>query len=162
LSIEIWCTLTAREQEEVFMADYEERQAKWEKKEQAREKEERKGEVKVGEAVGKVTRDIGRFDDVNVRIDKVKTMSFQPAEDLRKGDSIGIVIEADWTTGRQEKRGEERKGKAKIGEAVGKVSGKIGKASNVRVRIDKVETMRFQPSADLKKGDSIRVTVDKL
>jgi hypothetical protein len=144
------------------MTDYDERQTSWEKKEQAREKEERKGEIKVGEVSGRVTGDIGRFGEVRIRIDKVETMRFQPAEDLRKGDSIRIVIEADWTADRQIKQGEERKGKAKVGEALGKVSGKIRKTNDLKIRIDKVETMKFQPSEDLKKGDSIRITVDKV
>jgi ribosomal 50S subunit-recycling heat shock protein len=141
--------------------DYEERRARWAKREQAREKEERKGEVKVGEALGKATEDIGRFGDVRVRIDNVETLRFQPSVDLKKGDSIKVTIEADWTDNRQKKQGEERKGEVKVGEALGKVTRNIGKASDVRVRIDNAETLRFQPSVDLKKGDSIRVTIEK-
>jgi len=36
------------------MADYEERRARWAKREQAKEEEERKGKAKVGEALGKM------------------------------------------------------------------------------------------------------------
>ena len=142
--------------------DYDERRARWAKKEQAKENEERKGEVKVGEALGKATGDIGSFGDVRVRIDNAETMRFQPSADLKKGDSIRVTIEADWTPSRQKKQGEERKGEAKVGEALGKVTGNIRKASEVRVRMDNAETMRFQSSADLKKGDSIRVTIEKV
>ena len=131
-------------------------------KREAREKEERKGEVKVGEATGKVNGNIGKFGDVRIRIAKVETLKLQPSEDLKKGDSIRITVEADWTEGRQKKQGEERNGTPKVGEAVGKVTGNIGKASDVRIRIDKVETLSFQSSEDLKKGNSIRVTVKKV
>ena len=143
-------------------ADYEERRASWAKSEEAREKEERKGEVKVGEATGKVNGNIGKFGDVRIRIAKVETLKLQPSEDLKKGDSIRITVEADWTEGRQTKQGEERSGAPKAGEAVGKVTGNIGKASDVRIRIDKVETLSFQSSEDLKKGNSLRVTVKKV
>ena len=141
---------------------YEDRQAAWAKKEQAKEEEERKGEVKVGEALGKATGDIGKTGDVRVRIDNVETLRFKPFADLKKGDSIRVTIEADWTRRGQEKQREERKGEAKVGEAVGKATGNIGKADDVRVRIDNVETLRFKPSVDLKKGDSIRVTIEKV
>jgi ribosomal 50S subunit-recycling heat shock protein len=142
--------------------DYEERRARWAEREQAKEREERKGEVKVGEALGKATGDIGRTGDVRVRIDNVETLRFKPSTDLKKGDSIRVTIEADWTKRGQEKQVEEHKGEAKAGEASGKATGDIRKTGDVRVRIDNVETLRFKPSVDLKKGDSIRVTIDKV
>ena len=142
--------------------DYNKRRADWAKREQAKEEEERKGEVKVGEALGKATGDIGKTGDARVRIDNVETLRFKPSVDLKKGDSIRVTIEADWTRRGQEKQGEERKGEAKVGEASGKATGDIGKADDVRVRIDNVETLRFKPSVDLKKGDSIRVTIEKV
>ena len=141
---------------------YEDRQAAWAKKEQAKEEEERKGEVKVGEALGKATGDIRKASDVRVRIDNVETLRFEPSEDLKRGDSIRVTIEADWTRRGQEKQGEERKGEAKVGEALGKATRDIGKADDVRVRIENVETLRFKPSVDLKKGDSIRVHIEKV
>ena len=70
--------------------------------------------------------------------------------------------QADWAKREQAKEGEERKGEAKVGEALGKATGNIGKADDVRVGIDNVETLRFKPSIDLKKGDSIRVTIEKV
>ncbi len=72
---------------------YEDRQAAWAKKEQAKEREERKGEVKVGEALGKATGNIGKTDDMRVRIDNVETLRFKPSVDLKKGDSIRVTIE---------------------------------------------------------------------
>ena len=142
--------------------DYDERRAKWAKREQAKEDEERKGEVKVGEALGKATGDIGKSGGVRVRIDNVETLRFKPSVDLKKGDSIRVTIEADWTRRGQKNLGEERKGAAKVGEALGKATGDIGKTGDVRVRIDNVETLRFKPSVDLMKGDSIRVTIEKV
>ena len=73
--------------------DYEDRQAAWAKKEQAKKGEERKGEVRVGEASGKATGDIGKADDVRVRIDDVETLRFKPSIGLKKGDSIRVTIE---------------------------------------------------------------------
>ena len=142
--------------------DYDERQAAWAKKEQAREDEERKGEVKVGEGLGKVTRDIGKASDMRVRIDNVDTLRFEPSEDLKKGDSIRVTIEVDLTRRGQKKQGWERKGEAKVGEALCEATRDIGKGDDVRIRIDNVETLRFRPSEDLKKGDYIRVTIEKV
>jgi urease accessory protein UreF len=142
--------------------EYDKRQADWAKREQAKEKEERKGEVKIGEALGKTTGDIRKTGDTRVRIDNVETLRFTPSVDLKKGDSIRVTIEADWTRRGQKKQGEERKGEAKVGEAFGKTTGDIRKTGDVRVRIDNVETLRFMPSVDLKKGDSIRVTIEKV
>ena len=48
-----------------------------------------------------------------------------------------------------------------IGSTVTDKTGNIRKANDLKVRIDKVETLRFQPSVDLKKGNSIRVTIEK-
>jgi hypothetical protein len=76
-----------------MVTSYEDRQAAWAKKEQAKREEERKGEVKVGEALGKATRDIGKDSDVRVRIDNVEMLRFKPSVDLKKGDSIRVTIE---------------------------------------------------------------------
>ena len=70
--------------------------------------------------------------------------------------------QVDWAKRKQAKEDEERKGEVKVGEALGKVTGDIGKTSDARVRIDNVETLRFKPSVDLKKGDYIRVTIEKV
>ena len=81
---------------------------------------------------------------------------------MKSGDSIKITIEADWTKRGQNKQVEFRKREAKIGEAQGEVTGDIRKTDNVRVRIDHIENLVFNPSADLKKGDFIRVTIEKV
>ena len=72
---------------------YNERQARWAKKEQAKEDEERKGEVKIGEASGKATGNIGKTGDTRVRIDNVETLKFKSSADLKKGDFIRVTIE---------------------------------------------------------------------
>ena len=69
---------------------------------------------------------------------------------------------AKWAEKEQAREKEERKGEVKIGEALGKATGDIRKADDVRVRIDNVETLRFKPSVDLNKGDPIRVTIEKV
>jgi hypothetical protein len=148
---------------EVIMAtDYDKRQADWATKEQAREDEERQGEVKVGEVFGKVTGDIRKADDIKVRIDNVETLKFNPPGDLKKGDSIRITIKADWTKRGQERQGWGRESVAQPNEAFGKATGDIRKTDDVRVKMDNVETLRFKPTEDLKKGDSIRITISKV
>jgi hypothetical protein len=67
-----------------------------------------------------------------------------------------------WAKREQAKEKKERKGEVKVGEALGKATGDIEKVNDVRVRIDNVETLKFKPSVDLKKGDSIRVTIEKV
>ena len=144
-------------------SDYDERQARFAEREQAKEQDERKGEVKIGEITGKTTRDIERTaGGTKIRIDHVEEMIFQPTVDLKMGDSVKIIIEADWTKRGQRQETEFRMRPDKVGEAEGNVNGDIKKTDNVRVRIDNIETMRFRPSADLKKGDSIRITIEKV
>ena len=63
--------------------------------------------------------------------------------------------QADWAKGEDDRT-------VKVGEARGMVTGDIKKTDDVRVRIDKFETLTFYPSVDLKKGDSIRITIEKI
>ncbi|MFC1900773.1 hypothetical protein ACFLYN_04180 [Chloroflexota bacterium] len=145
-----------------MMTDYNKRQADWAKREQAKEDDERKGEVKVGEVFGKATGDIRKDDDIKVRIDNVETLRFRPPGDLKEGDSIRITIKADWTKRDQERQGWGRESVVQPSEASGKATGDIRKTDDVRVRMDNVETLRFKPTEDLKKGDSIRITIEKV
>jgi hypothetical protein len=142
--------------------DYEKRQAEWAKREQVKEDEERKGEIEIGVITGKVTGDISKTGDTRVRIDHVETLRLKPAVDIKKGDSIKVTVKADWSIrGKKEQRwGRERD--VQSGEALGKVTGNINKADELKVRIDNVETLKFKSSADLKKDDNIRVTVEKI
>ena len=143
-------------------SDYDERRARFAEREQAKEQEERKGEVKIGEVTGKTTRDIERkAGGTKIRIDHVEDMIFQPAVDLKMGDTLKIIIEADWTKRGQKQQMGFRKRPDKAGEAEGKVTGDIKKTDDLRINIDGVETLRFKPSVDLKKGDSVRITIEK-
>jgi len=56
----------------------------------------------------------------------------------------------------------EKERTVKIGEIRGRVTGGIKINDNVRVRIDHIETLSFNPSIDLKNGDIIRVTIEKV
>jgi len=144
-------------------SDYDERQARSAEREKARELEERKGEVKIGEVTGKTTRDIeGKTGGTKIRIDHVEDLYFQPTVNLKKGDSLKITIDADWTKRGQTQHVEFRRRPDNIGGAAGKVTGDIKKTDDVKVRIDNVEALRFKPLADLKKGDSVRITIEKV
>ena len=45
---------------------------------------------------------------------------------------------------------------------MGKATGDTGITGDAGIRIDNVETLRFKPSMDLVKGDSIRVIIEKV
>ena len=68
------------------MADYDQRQADWAKREESRN-------VKVGDARGRASGDIKKGDDVRIRIDRVEALSFPSSADIKKGDTIRIIIE---------------------------------------------------------------------
>lgn len=55
----------------------------------------------------------------------------------------------------------------KIGEVQTKVSGDVKKTDEVEVNFrvsfsSKLETVKFKPSEDLKKGDTVKITVEKV
>lgn len=143
-------------------SDFQKRQAAWAKKEQAKEDEERKDEVKVGEVSGKATGDIGHTNELKIRIDNVETLRIKPSFNFIKDDSIKIIIMADRTATTHEKQRWGRERIVQAGEAIGKVTGHIKKTDDVKIRIDNIETIRFNSSEELKKGDSLRVIVEKL
>ena len=143
-------------------SDFQKRQANWAKKEQAKEDEERKDEAKVGAVSGKATGDIGHTDELKIRIDNVETLRLKPSFNCIKDDSIKIIIIADRTANAHEKQRWGRERIIQAGEAVGKVTGHIKKSDDVKIRIDNVETLRFNSSEELKKGDSLRVIIEKL
>ena len=138
--------------------DYNERQAR----QVEREKEERREEVEIGEAFSKARRDMVTTNDVRIRIDNVEELKFRPIADIKKGDSVKITIEADWIRRDQEKQRADHHSESQIGEALGRVTGDIYKTNDVRIRIDDIEALSFKPSVDLKKGDSVRITITKV
>ena len=56
----------------------------------------------------------------------------------------------------------EKERTVKIGEIRGRVTKGIKINDNVRVRIDHIETLSFNPTMDLENGDVIRVTIEKV
>jgi len=56
----------------------------------------------------------------------------------------------------------EQERTVKIGEIRGRVTKGIKLNDNIRVRIDHIEELSFNPSIDLKNGDVIRVTIEKV
>jgi hypothetical protein len=49
-----------------------------------------------------------------------------------------------------------------VGEVRGRATGDIKKTDEIRVRIDKVDTLIFYPAVDEKKGDSLRIIIEKV
>lgn len=68
------------------MKSYEERQADFARQEQERT-------VKVGEARGRVSKNIKTTDDLNIKIDKLGKLRLKPSVDLKTGDFIKVTIE---------------------------------------------------------------------
>jgi len=54
----------------------------------------------------------------------------------------------------------------KLGEVQAKMSADVNKTDELTVHLrlrysDKLETVRFKPSEDLKKGDTVKITIEK-
>jgi hypothetical protein len=47
-------------------------------------------------------------------------------------------------------------------EASGRVTGTIKKDRDMKIKIDDIETQKFQPSSELDKGDSIRILFERM
>ena len=56
----------------------------------------------------------------------------------------------------------EQERTVKVGEIRGRVTKGIKKTDDIKVRIDHIETLRFNPSEDLKNGDTIKITIEKV
>lgn len=70
--------------------------------------------------------------------------------------------QADFAKREQDKESEEHKTSVKLAEVRGKVTGDIRSTNDVRVKIDNVDLPKFHPSVDLKKGDFIKITIEKV
>ena len=68
------------------LADYEKRQSDFTKREDAKT-------VNLGEFRVRVTGTIRKNDDLRVRIDKVESLSFKSAVDIKSGETLRITIE---------------------------------------------------------------------
>jgi hypothetical protein len=69
---------------------------------------------------------------------------------------------SDYDSRQAESKKREDERTLKLGEVRGRVTGNIKTTDDLRVRIDKFETMSFKPAMDLKNGDSIRITIEKV
>jgi hypothetical protein len=54
--------------------------------------------VKIGEVTSEMTADVKKTEDLKVQLkvtwsDKMKEITFKPAEDLKKGDKVKITVE---------------------------------------------------------------------
>jgi hypothetical protein len=55
----------------------------------------------------------------------------------------------------------------KVGEVQAKLSADVNKTEDISVHLrvswsDKLETVRFKPTRDLKKGDTLKITIEKV
>lgn len=142
--------------------DYEKRQAEWAKKEQAKEDDERKDEIIIGEISGKATGDIGISDELRIKMDDTETLKLKLPFALKKDDSVRVTFKADLTLKGHDIQRWGRERNVKAGEALGKVTGNIRKSNEIKARIDNVEIPKFTSSADLKKGDYLRVIIETI
>ena len=142
--------------------DHERRQAEWAKKKQSKEDDERKDEITIGEVSGTVTEDSGMSKELKIKIDDTETLKFKPSFTLKKGDSVRVTIKADLTMKDHDIQRWGRERNVKAGEALGKVTGNIRKSREIKARIDNIGTLKFTSSADLKKGDYLRVIIENI
>ena len=70
--------------------------------------------------------------------------------------------QADWNKKQDDKAAEEQQRAVKLGVVRGKATRDIKQTDDVTVKIDHVETLKFKPSVEVKKGDSIRITIEKV
>lgn len=142
-------------------SDYERRTAAWAQKAKEEEEAERREEIIVGETTGKVERDIDTAQELKVRINDVESLHLHSSTGLSKGDSVKITIKADpsLSEGRAFNWGREKQ--SHPDEAYGTVKGKIKKDHEIKIKIDCIDIQKVKSSAELDKGDSVRVVISK-
>ncbi len=70
--------------------------------------------------------------------------------------------QTDWNKKQDEKADEEQQRAVKVGVVRGEATRDIKQTDDVSVKIDDVETLKFKPSVEVKKGDYIRITIEKV
>jgi len=70
--------------------------------------------------------------------------------------------QADWNKKQDDKAAEEQQRAVKLGVVRGKATRDIKQTDDVTVKIDHVETLKFKSPVEVKKGDSIRITIEKV
>ena len=142
-------------------SDYERRRAAQAKRAQEEEQAERQKEIIIGETTGKVEKDIRGGQELKVKIRDVNDLLLKPLKDLKKGDTLKIIIKADPSLSEEHKLSWRREKASHPDEASGTVKGKIRVNQDLDLKIDRVEVKKVQSSAELDKGDSIRIIIEK-
>lgn len=146
-----------------MVESYDDKQSRLAERDKERDQEAHGREVKIGEIIGKTTREIKKeVSGTKIRIDHVEELYFQPKVDLKQGDSFKVTIAADWTKRDQVQHVVFSQRPDNIGEALGKITKDTKSSNDLNIRIDGAEKMKFKPSVDLKKGDSVRITIEKV
>lgn len=142
-------------------SEYEERRSAWAKKAEDEEDAQRQKEIIVGETTGIISQDIKSSQELNVKINDVGSLRLAPSINFTKGDPVKISIKADPSLGEQNKLTWGREKPSQPDEAFGIVTGKIRKDHEIKIKIDHIDIQKIKSSADLDKGDSIRVIIGK-
>jgi hypothetical protein len=142
-------------------SDFEQRRADWAKKNQEQEDAEREKEIIVAETSGTVERGISSTEELKVKINGVGDLRLMPSSDLNKGDKLKITVKADPTLSGEHKMSWGREKPAHSDEASGTVTGRIKANHEIKMKIDHIDVKKTNSSADLDKGDSIRIIIEK-
>jgi uncharacterized Zn finger protein len=117
--------------------------------------------VKLGEVMSEMTSEVKKTDDLRVLMmvgwtGRSKEIAFKPSEDLRVGDKIKITVE------------KLKIMEIKPGEVQPEMTADIKKTEDMEIQFRMgwgyVTTgkINFKPSEDLKKGDKIKITIEKV
>ncbi len=142
-------------------SDYERRQAERAQKELEQEKEERGKELVIGATTGTVTKKIDAGKELKVKISEAETLQLKLSGTLVKGDSVTITVKADPELSEHKISAFGRAKATYPDEASGKITGIIRKDGEIKIKIDNIDVAKFKSSAELDKGDSIRLNIVK-
>ena len=142
-------------------SEYEQRRA--ERAERIREGEQsaRDKEIIVGEMTGTVEADISSGQELKIKIHGVDDLVLSPSMDLKTGDTLKITVKADPSLSEHHEMDWKRRKPEYTDEASGVVKGKIKANHDLGLKIDRISVSKAQSSAELDKGDSIRINIEK-
>ena len=143
-------------------SEYQQRQAEFAKKAAEKEAADRQKEVIIGTIIGKAEKNISAGKELKIKMNDVEQLSFTLSSDMAKGDSLKIIIQADPSLSAQKGLSYGREKQVRADEASGKVTGTIKKDRDTKIKIDDIETQKFQPSSELDRGDSIRILFERM
>jgi hypothetical protein len=142
-------------------SDYEQRKAAWANKALEQEKAERQKEIVVGETYGKVEKNIINAQELKVKINEVGDLILKPSVDFNKGDILKITIKSDPSLSEEHILSWGREKPSHPDEAFGTVKGKIKADHEIKIKIDHIDVQKIKSSAELDKGDSVRLIIEK-